>query len=164
MRLRHLCTNTWIQSTYVPIDIDEERPIRLMVRPHALLPSTDLPPGSFLLPTPLCPGAPQPSSRDRDDPRGQWDASPQPPPVTLSPSQSFQWGQTGPLVPAGWMQGHLVLPCLCDTASLFLPSWARVPPKKTKKRSPSSPCPCLRSGTWTLPTMPARCWPMWWRR
>lgn len=33
MRLRHLCTNTWIQSTNVPIDIDEERPIRLMVSP-----------------------------------------------------------------------------------------------------------------------------------
>lgn len=38
VRLRHLCTNTWIQSTYVPIDVDEERPIRLMVRPRSLLP------------------------------------------------------------------------------------------------------------------------------
>lgn len=32
VRLRHLCTNTWIQSTNVPIDVEEERPIRLMVR------------------------------------------------------------------------------------------------------------------------------------
>ncbi|XP_055788466.1 inositol 1,4,5-trisphosphate receptor type 3-like isoform X3 [Salvelinus fontinalis] len=31
VRLIHLCTNTWIQSTNVPIDIDEERPIRLML-------------------------------------------------------------------------------------------------------------------------------------
>ncbi|XP_047441475.1 inositol 1,4,5-trisphosphate receptor type 3 isoform X2 [Mugil cephalus] len=31
VRLRHLCTNTWIQSTNVPIDIEEERPIRLML-------------------------------------------------------------------------------------------------------------------------------------
>lgn len=31
VRLRHLCTNTWIQSTNVPIDVEEERPIRLMV-------------------------------------------------------------------------------------------------------------------------------------
>uniref|UniRef100_A0A452QKB6 Inositol 1,4,5-trisphosphate receptor n=1 Tax=Ursus americanus TaxID=9643 RepID=A0A452QKB6_URSAM len=31
VRLRHLCTNTWIQSSNVPIDIEEERPIRLML-------------------------------------------------------------------------------------------------------------------------------------
>ncbi|XP_072569106.1 inositol 1,4,5-trisphosphate-gated calcium channel ITPR3 [Paramormyrops kingsleyae] len=31
VRLRHLCTNTWIQSTNVPIDYTEERPIRLML-------------------------------------------------------------------------------------------------------------------------------------
>ncbi|KAG7280852.1 hypothetical protein CRUP_010834 [Coryphaenoides rupestris] len=31
VRLRHLCTNTWIQSTNVPIDYEEDRPIRLML-------------------------------------------------------------------------------------------------------------------------------------
>lgn len=31
VRLRHLCTNTWIQSTNAPIDVEEERPIRLML-------------------------------------------------------------------------------------------------------------------------------------
>ncbi|XP_028652407.1 inositol 1,4,5-trisphosphate receptor type 3 [Erpetoichthys calabaricus] len=31
VRLRHTCTNTWIQSTNVLIDTEEERPIRLML-------------------------------------------------------------------------------------------------------------------------------------
>lgn len=53
MRLRHLCTNTWIQSTNVPIDYEEDRPIRLMVRlllpAHFLSASTLLP--VYFLPT-----------------------------------------------------------------------------------------------------------------
>lgn len=60
VRLRHLCTNTWIQSTNVPIDVEEERPIRLMVGPPGAGDGAELGPGLGLglrpRLAPECPG------------------------------------------------------------------------------------------------------------
>lgn len=51
---------------------------------------------------------------------------------------------------------------LGQTAVFCLDRLAHVPQKRTRKRLLLCLCPCLRSETWILPTMPTRFWsPLW---
>lgn len=55
---------------------------------------------------------------------------------------------------------ELVPRCPADPCSC---SWALAPLRKTRRPLPSCRCLCPRSETWTLPMMPAPCWPAPWR-